>query len=364
MEPYLIILFLLMVSSIFDVVKVKQKDLFFIFNFFFVFCLATFRYRLGSDYLQYENLFSLALPIDEISFYYLENNPHNIEYGYLILESLIKYFSNDFAIFVLFYNLLLFLFIYKGISISNNKNVQLLLIYCFWFLIYIIEAYRQAMAMAIIFCAFKYIYNGRFYIYLIMCLFASLFHSIALLPIALYPIINRKITNKIWVIVFLSILLINYLNLIPKVISFLNDNLDIKFIKRVHYYFFIKEKPTNSISILAYVQRIILIAIVLVFYNKVDYRYSNVMLIYPFLYFLFIDVGVLAARIAGIYLIAYGIYFSHLFNKLNNIYTKLFLVLYLLLYSGMIFYKDLHGTHPILGHDVYLPYKTIFWDRN
>lgn len=148
---YYIILFFLIIGSVFDITNSKIKKQVFLFNFIVIFLFATLRYGVGSDYFQYEALYQEALPLTKLKLKELLSNTHNLELGYLILQSLIKEFTISYRIFLIIYNLILFYFLYKGIIYNKNRNIQLLIFYSLFYLFYITSTYRQGMAIVILY---------------------------------------------------------------------------------------------------------------------------------------------------------------------------------------------------------------------
>lgn len=80
----------------------KLSSQLFIFNILIIYFLTVFRYGVGAEYFQYEELFKQVLPINKISISYFKDNVHDIEYGYLFFESVIKYFTDEHLVFLVF----------------------------------------------------------------------------------------------------------------------------------------------------------------------------------------------------------------------------------------------------------------------
>ncbi|MGQ0285789.1 EpsG family protein [Pasteurellaceae bacterium 22721_9_1] len=364
MSIYIFILLLLILGSIFDLYNSRIKNIIFNVHFFFVFLLATLRYGVGVDYFQYENLFDNAYPIWDLSLDYFLYNQHSIEWGYLLLESLIKSFTPDYAIFLLIYNFILFYFLYKGIKNYSNYNIQLFLFYCFILPIYAIEAYRQAMAMVIFLYNSKNLLNGNLYKYSFWVLVGFLFHKVSLLLLPLYFLVRITIFRKVSFLIVLIVLsfLISYFDLVGKFIEFLFLYFgDSSLVKRVHLYYFIKHDPSLTIGFVAYLQRFIIISIALFYRNLFQDKIIQLILFYPITYFIFSNVGVLAGRISAIFLVFYLIYFGGLLSK--DIKLKPFIFIFLILYGSSIFYKDIHTYHKDKEIYTHIPYKNVLFDR-
>ncbi|WP_223395636.1 MULTISPECIES: EpsG family protein [Haemophilus] len=195
---------------------------------------TVFRYGVGEEYFQYEELFKQVLPINKISISYFKDNVHDIEYGYLFFESVIKYFTDEHLVFLVFYVFAMFLFLYKAINNTGlYRNIQLLIFYSFIFLEYIFSVHRQGVAMCIIY----------------------------------YAIILMIHEDKLFIL--------------------------------------------------------------FLFYKRIPYTYSNLLLLYVSLFFIFSNVGVLANRVSGILLVSYAIFFSVLICNLKFKRDRLLIILYM-----------------------------------
>jgi len=175
-----------------------------------------------------------VLPINKISISYFKDNVHDIEYGYLFFESVIKYFTDEHLVFLVFYVFAMFLFLYKAINNTGlYRNIQLLIFYSFIFLEYIFSVHRQGVAMCIIY----------------------------------YAIILMIHEDKLFIL--------------------------------------------------------------FLFYKRIPYTYSNLLLLYVSLFFIFSNVGVLANRVSGILLVSYAIFFSVLICNLKFKRDRLLIILYM-----------------------------------
>lgn len=360
MEIYIIVFLLLSISSIIDITKQsKIGNVLFYFNIIVLYIFATIRYEVGVDFAQYKSLFEIALPINHISYNYLSNNLHDIEYGYLIFESLVKFFTNEFFIFLALYNILMFSFLVLAIIRTKYyKNIQLLIFYSFVFLLYSIEAYRQGMSMVILLLSFSYFLERRYLVSIALILFATFFHKVSLIYFLVLFLLNRKYSKCIIVMVIFLSFLISHYDIIGNLVLYFKENTDFSFVRRVAHYYFSNNDTGLKISYLAYIQRTIVVCIVLYFYDKYqDYRVSNLILFSICVFLLLSNVGVLAGRISSIMMIAYLPYFSGILKVSSK--NKGFIFLFVLVYSFLIFFKDLHTQHPIFHTYNYLPYKHV-----
>lgn len=361
---YYAILISLIIGFFMDIFNSNKKNLFYKFNFILLFIFASCRYGVGADYVQYEGFFQKAKELSSVNLNYFLDNFHDIEYGYLLLESLIKQFTTQYQIMLLIMNIIMFSFLYKGIERYPNKNIQLFIFYCFIYLFYITSIYRQGIAMCILYYNLKYIEEKKFIKYLFFCILAGLFHKVSFLMIVVYFFANRKFSKKFYIVLSCISILSAYFFLTGNLIKFLNENFNfLQFVRRVHYYYFVKSNGNfNNVSFFGYLQRIILIVIVLIFKKKIPNYKSNLLILCPIIFFIFSNVGILSGRISGIFLIYYMCYFSYLLKKEKKS-IKILLSTYILLYGILMFNRELFEIHPIKKNYNYIPYKCFLEEK-
>lgn len=361
---YHILFISLAIGFLSDLFKCRYSNFLFFSNIIFLFFISTLRYGVGADYFQYVEHFNEAISLLHVDTNYFIDNEHDIEYGYLFLESFIKLFTNSYTAFLFFYNFIMFFFLVKGIKNFKNINIQLFLFFCFIFLHYSMNAYRQAIAMVIFYYSIKFILERKFCQYLLCILLACMFHKVSILLIPVYFVVNVRFNViSIFIVIFFCFLF-SYLDLMSKFLVLLGNIFDdISLIRRVNHYYFYKHDPNLNIGALAYIQRFFLVFLVIIYIHKLDYRISNLIIIYVCLFFIFSKVGVLAGRISGILLISYMSYFSLLMLNLKIYSNRLIVGLFVLIYGGIMFYKEVYTIHPIYGNFNYQPYNMIIFNK-
>lgn len=269
------------------------------------------------------------LPINKISISYFKDNVHDIEYGYLFFESVIKYFSDEHLVFYVF---AMFLFLYKAINNTGlYRNIQLLIFYSFIFLEYIFSVHRQGVAMCIIYYAIiLMIHEDKLFRYTLLVILASLFHKIAIILIPLHFFIRKEFKVSVLFYMVVIALFISSFDLIGIVIKWCNENFsNVAVFRRVFHYYFNKHDENLKMSAIPYMQRAIMLFILFLFYKRIPYTYSNLLLLYVSLFFIFSNVGVLANRVSGILLVSYAIFFSVLICNLKFKRNRLLIILYM-----------------------------------
>jgi hypothetical protein len=185
-----------------------NKNSFFVFLTFAILTLvAGFRWRVGTDYVQYSrNYDRYILEIREaiISF----NEP-----GINILAKVSSWIYDDYA--TMFF---LAAFITIGLTVKTISKYSTMFTLSILLYIFIgswhgsFNGVRQFLACAVIFAGHRYIFNREFIKYLFVVLIASAFHISALIMIMLYftPKIRLKIKHWIFILIGIFVVLYSY----------------------------------------------------------------------------------------------------------------------------------------------------------
>lgn len=156
--------------------------------------LVGLRYRIGSDTIAYEQSFNLIPKIGKLTFHYI-TEISDYEAGYTVLMSLSKTLFGDFWCFLLIQSIIVNISLFTFFK-NNSANPFTSILLYFVVLYYFIncEAARQGIALAIIIYAWKNFTSNNLKLFLIQVLFASLFHSTALIFL-LFPLLS---VFKLW----------------------------------------------------------------------------------------------------------------------------------------------------------------------
>lgn len=182
--------------------------------FISMFIVSGYRYYVGTDYAVYKQLFLDTYP--------KMNELPSDEIGYYILNKLVYKISTDYQSIFIVTSLIILLLIF--ITIYRECNKYELGIYLFITLYHFYSSFnviRQYIAIAITFYAVKYIFEHKFYKYLIAILLASSFHITAIIMIPVYFIVQIKMDTKDFI--YGAIIGIVCLNAFEKVLSILID---------------------------------------------------------------------------------------------------------------------------------------------
>ncbi len=217
-----ITLFFICIGGCYIVTNIRKiSNRYCLFFFFIASIVIGGRYKVGADWLNY-----LALFLDCVnypfSFSMLEQDGY--EPLYMILNYLIVYMGGTPSVFFATIAFLIFILLYYSISDDIRKLPLLIFFYFCLYLAFSFNGLRQAISMAVFFCAVNYIKFSKSK-YIVIVTIATLFHYSSAI---LYPfvLIDSKIFNvidkKLYVIfayvitlIFSSILLEYFISWIP-----------------------------------------------------------------------------------------------------------------------------------------------------
>ena len=178
--------------------------------FFILFLVMGLRYGIGQDYFfTYKPVFETILR---------NGNYNNIEFGFVLLNKIIQFFTNDYIWIFIVTSFIFVCFVLKSIydqSVNIAMSIFIMICDCFYF--YAMNVVRQSIVIAIFIYAIKYIQEKNLKKYLLFLLVASTIHKIALIFIPVYFISQIRIDKKLFV--FLSVVIYT---LIPFVFKILN----------------------------------------------------------------------------------------------------------------------------------------------
>lgn len=176
--------YIILIALIFLLINIKGRYAPLSFNvaYFIIIFISIFRFDVGYDYPAYYNTFyptSLFGGFEEIDIF----EPFSRQL--IILSRLL---GSPYWIMALF-GILTYFFVYITIKDWKYRGYALLIYVCFLWLPST-DIIRQSLAISIILYAYKYVIQKKFIKYLIFVLLAIMFHTSALIGIAIYLIYN------------------------------------------------------------------------------------------------------------------------------------------------------------------------------
>lgn len=190
-----------LVSRIFNENNNKiLAGMFLLLAFLSMFFISGFRYGVGTDYFNYEYIFK-NISLNNIS----------AEFSYDFLSIFIKkFFSNAQIIFLVTSFIILMLFFISIPKYSKRYELSIFLFITMYHFYYSMNIVRQYIAISIVLYGIRYIFSENFKKYLFCVIFASTFHSSAIIAIIIYFLRKKFLLDNhiTTIIIFLFALLV------------------------------------------------------------------------------------------------------------------------------------------------------------
>jgi transmembrane protein EpsG len=173
------------------------SNLMFFFLFIALFLVAGLRWKVGTDYSNYEAVFSRIQTLD-----FKDILNFNTEYGYTLFTWVILKISPEYQLVFLafsFFTIGIIVLSIREYSTSFTFSIILYITTMSYFGSF--NGIRQWLASAIIFFAYRYIITSNFKKYLTFVIIAALIHNSALIMLPIYFLVKRKSMNKMNLII-------------------------------------------------------------------------------------------------------------------------------------------------------------------
>lgn len=208
MLPYLVIFCFLFLLSLFSLYK-RLHNYYAYFVVLILFLFGSLRYKIGMDYVSYENLFD---SIDNVPLSYAKALTFFVEPGYAILISYIQFLGFDKILVFAIHLLISLYFTNKSIAkYSNNVYISWLVLFGVYYANLFFNGIRQGVFIALIFYYLPILLDGSkrniFLMFLMTLILSFILHKTALvLPVIYFLCLyNPKIQYK-WFILVVSII--------------------------------------------------------------------------------------------------------------------------------------------------------------
>ncbi|MHB1153402.1 MAG: EpsG family protein [Eubacteriales bacterium] len=211
---YFLIIYVLLMSFIIDSKTNKLIYLIFVFGLF-AFLMMFRSEKVGNDTQAYIYLYNIISNMKNIF-----NNSSRFEIGYVTLNKIFSFISDDAQILFIFTGALTCFSV--GRFIYKYSDIPWLSVYMFLTLQYFDFAFtgvRQIIAVSIILFGYDYIKKRMFIRFLILILLATLFHTSSIFFLIIYPLSKLKINRKLLLSgVFITLIIYSLINVFMKIL--------------------------------------------------------------------------------------------------------------------------------------------------
>lgn len=214
MIPYLIILFFTLPLTSFFNLNVEKNEkrinkLLFIWLIVIV-VVSGLRGAFTADSYTYQRIFGLfadnGLPALK-SVFNLDYHFNNTELGYIVINYVVGFFTNDFRWLQVVVALITYFPVIKWCENSPDIGLSLCIFLGIGTYIEGLNTVRNIMAMSLLMFGFKYIYSGEFKKYLFFVLLASSMHLSVLVMVPMYFVLRWKLTVAKCLLFFVAMVL-------------------------------------------------------------------------------------------------------------------------------------------------------------
>lgn len=305
-------------------------------------------YMTGSDWRNYETMY--------YSSKFGEFNNDKIEVGYSIFTTFFNYIGVNFWIFWCLLKIVLFGVVVKtvrsiGVSLWLFLAIFLPEIGYHWF---INNPMRNLIACVIFMSSFSYLIERRIVPYMLLAILAALFHFSALIMIPIYFLSKVKISNKVYVVIFIAAFLLSLKLdfLIELILKLVTKNQFIA--SRTTGYFLNSGYLLTSLNI-GLLYRVFLFSLLLIQRRKIEekYTFGKVIISLSMLYFILYPIAI------PIQMSQRFLYYVLPFMIISMIYVinTLSKVLYQQVFTTIIVIFSLLNTYKLVtANCFYIPY--------
>lgn len=187
-----------------EIIKLRRnkklpKPFYIVPSFSLLLFISAFRGDFTTDYTNYTSLFK---SINSYSFWTTFKVGFDIELGYLLLNRVIGLFTtNPVFLFAVTSFVILYGFYHQFSRYSVNIWLSVLMFVTAGSFYASFNITRQILAAAIIFMGSKYLYERKFFKYVLVVIIASLIHTSSLIMIPFYFILNLRLNFKNFILV-------------------------------------------------------------------------------------------------------------------------------------------------------------------
>lgn len=361
MFVYIFIILLLFLLSFIEIFvgnkRTKKYNLY--LTYIILVVVVGFRWETGTDWGPYLDTFELvnSYPIGVLL--------ASTELGYLFLNKLVRLFTDNYSIFLIVHAIIYYFLILKSIpKLVPYPQLAILLFFCST--MGMMGSNRQLLALGLCFLALTYLLQNKKWIFFVLVLVASLFHTTALLFLV-FILFDHKFSIPVIVISVLVAIVIGYSHLPLKVFSLFGGLSDFTEAKTSFYLYSAEEELRNAeLPISGLLKRIIFLVFFILVRDKALKKFPSYNLMlngYIFgviFYFLFSQSLLVMISRGSFYFNAMEpLLLSSLVIIMKGKSYKMTYFFVLLLLSFLLFFQSI-STYP----ELFIPYKGLFINQD
>jgi hypothetical protein len=342
----------------------KIKNIFLFIAILWLIIHDGLRWGIGTDWNNYYDYFKECLSASDKKNFF--------ELGYILSNQIIRYFTEDYTVFLLFHAILVYLFLRSSvIKYSPLPFVSLLLFY--GLMLPYLGMNRQYIALAISIFSYKYILERKIIFFIITIAIASFFHISAILFFPAY-LLTKQIPTKIILILIIAVLFLALSGIINRISNIFFGISWGSIGERIRFYF-LNRIGAESVGLintfLALTKRVGIIILILAMFKSEERNtpelnlFLNSYIIATLLYISFnntylqviIGRGLLFFNIAEIFLVPF------ILLKFKRGFFRLAILLLFVSYGWIQIQKGFNNYEKMLGVDIFRPYNSALINK-
>lgn len=349
MNIYRFIFSILIILFIFENILKRNKKVYETLkkiSILFLILLCTFKGEVGRDTIMYNNIFN-SIPIISIENIFEDLNytitSYRFEYGYLLLNLLIKKFTNNSIILFFIVAMISFVNLKKFLDyFSESYFYSLAFYYARYFFLKEFTQIRNGLAYSFILVSLIHLYEKNKKLFILYVIIAGSFHKSAYFVLSFFiveKLLDKKIFRRIALILIPIIPFLEMKSIIIKVIKYIVKGKEIYLDAYLTGVF-----SKASSGYIAIIFSIILLYIFTIFYKKIFYNKKSKFLYKSYLYSVIISAlfwgfGDIQGRLASIFNTEFVIVDKVPRIIRNKMCIKVLMILYLVVVYYMCFIK-------------------------
>lgn len=356
MEIYIITLVVLLLFSIIEI-RIDLTEFQYKSMSVFVYCLFVFqvgfRWQTGTDWVPYLEHFGEMVRLSDINM-----TLTGFEKGYSLFVLFVKFFSNNYTVFLVVHALLFYYFIFSIFKkLSPYLFISLLVFYATN--LGFMGSNRQLIALGICLYSLKFVMNKNSLKFFALIGIAYLFHTTSILFCVFYFFYRDIKQSKLILILIISFIL-GKSSFPTFIFSFVGEHIGGMGVSKSEAY--LEEAIKNKLTIIGLIRRLIYFSIFMMNYKFLTLKLPYYKLIFNgyffglIVYFLFSDTLSIMVNRGSLYFNAMEpLLLSSQFLVFKNKVERGYLLILLFIVSVFLLFQSISGYD-----DLFIPYKGIY----
>ena len=356
----IVLFFLSIVENISTDVFNEYKKKFFYVSFLLLVLFIGLRWETGTDWESYVFVFEEINSISSLFEYW-----GFMEFGYLLINFIVRMFTDNYTLFLLFHAVLMFYFLIKAFKSLTNYT-QLTLMLFFAITLGNMGSNRQLLALSLGLYGLSFLINGNKRMYFVL-IGTSLFFHLTSILFGVYYFLNRRIKSTTLFICVGTAYVLGKTNL-PYFIFSSFGNLNFYASQKTDIYLDSAAETLafSDLSTLGLLKRLLIFSTFLVLRNRISPKFKGFDTVFNgyvfgliFYFFFSSSLLVMISRGSIYFSIMEALLLTSVMYILPRIADKIMYSIFLLILSVFLMYQSI-AQYP----DLFEPYKAIFINTN